>query len=237
MSSALEAKLLEAKQKGADLVGLLDEIIAATKPVGDITPMAPLPEGGLQNAAPFWDYIRGDEGELFPTLRQAQLDGIELLLDMGAGKLPLCWMAYVLATVYHETAKQMQPVREGLNVSDEWRKAHLSYYPYYGRGHVQLTHDFNYAYATIELKKLGFDVALVSQPDQALEPTISTTICIEGMLHGWFTGKKLRDYIPAVATREHYKNARRIVNGTDRADLIAGYAIEFEKGLRLGDWR
>jgi putative chitinase len=56
------------------------------------------------------------------------------------------------------------------------------------------------------------------------------------MLAGWFTKKKLRDYIPQHPTRQHYKNARRIINGTDKDDLIAGYALVFEEALKKGEW-
>jgi hypothetical protein len=146
-------------------------------------------------------------------------------------------MAYCLATDYHETARTMQGVREGLNASDAWRRKHLRYYPWYGRGKVQLTWERNYKLATEKLQALGYDVDLIKNPDQALDLEVSAVVLVIGMIEGWFTGKKLRDYIPAQATREHYRNARRIINGTDKADLIAGYAVEFEKALRLGDWR
>jgi hypothetical protein len=146
-------------------------------------------------------------------------------------------MAYLLATAYHETAKRMQPVREGLDVSDAWRKQHLSYYPWYGRGDVQLTWEKNYAFATNRLRELGVHCDLIADADQALDPFISANVICHGMLEGWFTKKRLRDYIPAEPTRQHYVNARRIINGTDKADLIAGYAVEFEKALRLGEWR
>lgn len=203
------------------------------------------PAAGLQVPAAFYDYIRGDAGELFPVMTQSQFEGCQMTLDMAAGKLPLPWCAYTLATEYHETAKKMQAVREGLDVSDAWRRKNLRYYPWYGRGEVQLTWEYNYRFATERLRELGYaDVDLIANPDQALDPRISTAIMIHGMLEGWFvraqgakTGKCLRDYIPNNPLREHYRNARRIINGTDRADLVAGYAVEFEKALRKGEWK
>mgnify|MGYP000863126929 FL=1 len=42
------------------------------------------------------------------------------------------------------------------------------------------------------------------------------------MYEGLFTGKKLSDYINIIS--EDYFNARKIVNGLDRADIIAGFA-------------
>jgi putative chitinase len=203
-----------------------------------VVPPAPAKLVGSQKPALFYDYIRGDAGELFPTMTTSQFDGIQGTLDVAAGVLPLPWCAYVLATEYHETAKRMQPVREGLDVSDNWRRKNLRYYPWYGRGEVQLTWERNYAAATEMLKRLGYTgIDLVKNADQALDPKVSVLVMIHGMLEGLFTGKKLRDYIPNNPSREHYRNARRIINGTDRADLVAGYAVEFEKALTLGEWK
>lgn len=193
---------------------------------------------GLQQPAAFYDYIRGDAGELFPTMTTRQFEGTQETLECAAGLLPLPWCAYTLATEYHETGKRMQPVREGFDVSDTWRRKNLRYYPWYGRGEVQLTWEKNYAFATKRLRELGHDdVDLVANPDQALDQRVSTLIMIHGMLEGWFTGKKLRDYLPNNPTREQYRNARRIINGTDRADLVAGYAMEFEHALKEGVWK
>lgn len=196
-----------------------------------------LPETGLQEPDAFWDYIRGDAGELFPSITQPQVDGINMTLLVGAGKLPLSWMACVLGTEYHETAKTMQGVREGLSVSDAWRKKNLRYYPWYGRGKVQLTWERNYRLATEKLRALGFDVDLIANPDQALDLKIASVIIVQGMLEGWFTGKKLGDYINNAGTREQFVNSRRIVNPGDRPDLIAGYCLEFKKALELGEWK
>jgi fumarate reductase subunit D len=46
------------------------------------------------------------------------------------------------------------------------------------------------------------------------------------MRTGMFTGRKLSDFFND--KRTDYKNARRIINGTDEASKIAGYAHEFE---------
>lgn len=226
----------EAKEALLQVVGWIDRTIEAATPAVQV-PILPAAPVGLQNPGAFYDYIRGDKGELFPTFSTAQFAGVSETLKFSAGKLPLCWCAYVLATEYHETAKRMQPVKEGLTVSDAWRKKNLRYYPWYGRGEVQLTWEDNYRRVTVELKKLGYDIDLIANPDLALDPKISTIIMVEGMLNGWFTGKRLRDYIREAGDRKQYFNARRIVNVLDKADLIAGYALEFEKGLELGDWK
>jgi putative chitinase len=156
--------------------------------------------------------------------------------------------AYALATSFHETAAKMQPVREAYWLSTEKRNEYLrtNYdvtgrrpstakkygntqpgdgIKYSGRGHVQLTWKTNYRKAE---KALGFP--LVEQPDLALKPEISALILERGMTEGWFTGKKLADYI-----NEHscdFVNARRIINGTDKAVEIADLANKFLIALR-----
>jgi hypothetical protein len=59
---------------------------------------------------------------------------------------------------------------------------------------------------------------------------------LEGMREGWFTGKKLSTYLPdqGVATRLQYVAARKIINGTDKAELVEDYAQVFERALRDG---
>jgi len=149
--------------------------------------------------------------------------------------------AYVLATVYHESAHTMKPVRETLASSDAqaisrlenaWKKGQLSWVktPYwregfFGRGYVQLTHKTNYEKAS---KRLGVD--FVSNPSLVMKPDYAARILVLGMAAGWFTGKKLSDYI--TLSKSDFTNARRIVNGTDRASLIAGYAKTYDQLLK-----
>lgn len=130
-------------------------------------------------------------------------------------------LAYVLATAYHETAHKMKPVRE---MGGEAYLKKKKYYPYVGMGYAQLTWDYNY-------RKAGkfLDVDFISQPKLLVEPKYAVPILIEGMKDGWFTGKKLSDYI--TLKKSDFRNARRIVNGMDKADLIAGYAVEYDKQL------
>ena len=128
--------------------------------------------------------------------------------------------AYVYATVFHETAHTFEPVKEAFWLSENWRKNNLRYYPYYGRGFVQITWLENYKKFG---KLLGYD--LVNNPDKIMEFDISFQILILGMKKGLFTGKKISDYAD-------YKNARRVINGTDKADLIASYANTFLKILK-----
>ena len=73
-------------------------------------------------------------------------------------------------------------------------------------------------------------IDLVADPDRAMEMDAAVTILIEGMLQGSFTGHKLADHLNA--TTEDWVNARRIVNGTDRAEKLAGYAKAFHAAMR-----
>jgi putative chitinase len=182
------------------------------------------------NEAKFFTTVRAKLG----SLKQAQIDGINSILSAAEGA-PLAHTAYMLATAWHETAKTMQPVREAYWLSEEWRKAHLRYYPWYGRGYVQLTWEFNYRHAD---EALGLNGALMANPDKAMEPPIAALIMRRGMDAGWFTGVSLAKVLPTsgVATREQYMNARTIINGRDKADLVEDYAQAFERALRDGGW-
>lgn len=179
------------------------------------------------NRAAFYASVRRRASGIFGTsLSQGQVNGCETLLSEAEKEgTPLRFLAYILATAYHETACTMQPVREiGKGKGRPYGKP-VNGKTYYGRGYVQLTWLENYQRAAKELA-----VDLVRYPDDALEPDIAAAILFRGMTEGWFTGKKLSDYINLDKT--DYFNARRIVNGTDRADKIAGYAKAFETGLR-----
>lgn len=141
-------------------------------------------------------------------------------------------IAYILATVKRETGDTFQPVREGdwagHTSTDEYRKKHYRYYPYYGRGYVQITWDYNYkAYS----EKLGVD--LVSEPDRALEPNNSLFILIDGFKNGVFTGKKLTDYVSK--NRVDFLNARGCINGLEHAEQIKGFAEDFLSKLDTGE--
>lgn len=184
---------------------------------------------------PFFDHVRKP---LFGRLTAKQVSGHEdIVKELKARKVPLSHAAYVLATAYHETAKKMQPVREGLNASDSWRRKNLRYYPWYGRGHVQLTWKENYVKAD---KKLGLGGALVANADLALDPEVSAQVLVLGSVEGWFSGDKsgnrhtLDRHIPrnTEATRAQFKQARRIINLMDKADLIAGHALVYQEALK-----
>jgi putative chitinase len=195
---------------------------------------------GLTNAKAFFDHLRA--GLLGPTLSAEEVDGCNKILAAMDGS-PLAWTAYALATAYHETASTMQPIKEYggptyftrmYDVTGARPQLALKYGNtcagdgprYCGRGYVQLTWKVNYETASA---KCGCD--LVANPDRAMEPAIAAKVMRHGMTEGWFTGKKLSDYLGA---KTDYVNARRIINGTDKAQTIAGYAQKFEAALKAG---
>lgn len=189
------------------------------------------------NKAAFFARVRAS---LFGgKLSQKQVQGMDFLIDYRAAnwpEMPDAEFAYVLATVKLETAHTMQPVKEYggrayfMRMYDiTGRRPHVARSlgnihkgdgaKYAGRGYVQITGRDNY-------RKYG----LVDNPDKALEPQTAARILFDGMIKGTFTGKKLADYINDRTA--DYVGARRIINGTNKARLIAGYAENFAEALR-----
>lgn len=170
------------------------------------------------------------------ALGQLQVKGIEAILDEWDRRhlADLRWLAYMLATAKWETDHTMQPIVERGPKSyfdryegrkDLGNTQAGDGYKFRGRGFVQLTGRRNYAFAS---GKVGED--LITRPDMALDPAVAAQVMFVGMEEGWFTGKKLSTYFTAGKT--DWKNARRIINGTDKADTIAGYAKGFYAALQ-----
>lgn len=166
-----------------------------------------------------------------------QVKGCEAILDAFEHHAPAAdprGIAYALATAYHETARTMRPICEYGEGRGRPYGAPAGPYAkhYFGRGYVQLTWLKNYAHATKRLREIGVtgaDVDLVRKPDLALRPDIAAAILVFGMVEGWFTGRKIADYF--AGTRSDWVDARRIINGSDRAAQIAGYALHFYHAL------
>lgn len=211
--------------------GRLDQVVDVDPVRAVIARWKPATHGfALQDATAFFAALR----EAFGPLSQAQVDGYNRLINAMAN-WPIAYVAYGLATARHETADNISPVVEAYWKSEAWRKANLSYYPWHGRGDVQLTHKFNYERADEEL---GLGGRLIANPELALDPVISAKIIVRGMEQGWFTGKKLADYLPSTgqANAADFAQARRIVNGTDKAQQIAAVAMKFQAALAAGGW-
>ncbi|MNV98761.1 hypothetical protein D3C71_1940470 [compost metagenome] len=90
---------------------------------------------------------------------------------------------------------------------------------------MQLTGRANYERAG---KFLGID--LVGKPEDAKQPEIAYAIAMQGMKQGWFTGKKLDHYFKP-GQLPNYEEARRIINGQDKAQTIADIARRFDELL------
>lgn len=181
----------------------------------------------------FFDGIRQQPFD--GKLNAGQVSGISAILDeWDRRKLTdLRHLAYMLATTKWETAHTMQPITE--RGSSGYLRG-KKYWPWIGRGYVQLTWDYNYKKMAQLLKASNFQssagsIDLVGKPELALVPDIAAFIMFEGMLRGTFTGKSLANYFNAKTS--DWLNARRIINGTDEAAAIANIAKAFFTDLTV----
>lgn len=195
----------------------------------------------MSNRKPFFDSVRKS---LFKgKLSSKQVKGMNFILDQWneTGFTDFRWLAYALATAYHETAFTMQPIKERggrayfMRMYDKTgNRPHVAKRlgntqtgdgaKFAGRGYVQLTGRTNYGRAS---RALGID--FVKSPDLVMEPGNAAFVMFQGMNDGWFTSKGFSSYINA--SKKDYRNARRIINGVDKAATIAGYARKFETAI------
>lgn len=164
--------------------------------------------------------------------KQSQVDGISAILDeweKNNSKKDDRWLAYMLSTTHHETAATMQPIEEygkgrgrpyGKNLKMNRRRYTNTGNLFYGRGFVQLTWYENYEKAGKKLKQ-----DFIAHPEKVMDLQNATKILFTGMTEGWFTGRKLSTYFND--KKEDWRNARRIINGLDRADWVADYARKY----------
>lgn len=181
-------------------------------------------------------------------IRKSQAESLLRFLDYWENRYGNCddrWLAYILATAHHETGRVFQPIRETFAQSDAqvvyrleksfgagrltWVKA-----PYwrpdadgkswFGRGFVQITHRENYL---IVGRLIGEDLA--SDPSKALDFDVALKVIFEGMISGVFTGRKLADFF--WEDKAAWRDARRIINGIESADLVGSYARRYYSTL------
>lgn len=166
-----------------------------------------------------------DRAKLFAEIRaqpfsgrmnDKQVEGVNRIVDEWErrGLKDFRWLAYILATAKWETAHTMQPIREG------GRESYLKskpYYPWVGEGLVQVTWEVNH-------RKFG-----ATAPGQLMTWPIALRAIFDGMIKGMFTSHKLADHFNA--TKTDWVNARRIVNGTDKANEIAAIAKQFYSAI------
>lgn len=180
-------------------------------------------------------------------LTAQQAEGLaKLLRSMEDDDLLLTWRAYKLATVKHECANTWQPITERgprtyFNKYETGTKIGRALgntqpgdgFLFRGRGYVQLTGRANYEKMTVAVGSLMVpSVDYVANPDLLLTHEHAYAVMAAGMLTGAFTGKSIRTYVPGpIGGTPDYVNARRVINGLDCAEKIAGYAREFEEML------
>lgn len=187
----------------------------------------------------------------FGRFEQSQVDGFNSILDAvnnfhsskyTSKDIKPAFFAYMLATAWHETGiivkrnnkkvllHSMQPVEEmgkgkgrryGSRIDIHGGRYSSELPIYYGRGYVQLTWLTNYVFMRNRLK-----VDFVNHPELALDPKHAADIMIVGMMEGSFTSRSLFKYIK-FGLYDEFVQARRVINGTDKADLIAKYAVDF----------
>lgn len=180
------------------------------------------------------EYFFHNYRNYFGKINQSQVDGLEFLLSKFDNEAQFSneQIAYMLATVKHETAHTFQPIEErggynyfryligklGIRTLAEANK-------YKGRGFIQATGRTNYEkYSLI----LGID--FITNPELMKERENSYKVMIYGFINGTFTGKKITDYINE--NECDFYNARRCINGTDKAVLISGYADKIYNCLK-----
>lgn len=195
------------------------------------------------NRPSFYSAIRPKYG----PLSQKQVNGFEAIFNAweASGFTDLRWLGYILATSWHESAATMQPIKEyGGNsyfIKMYWtnqkkakelgNRSAQDAIDYSGKGLVQITGRYNF---TKMGKILG--IPLAENPNLALQMDVAVKIMFEGMttgksLVGDFTNKSLINYFNK--TTEDWKGARRIINGQDKAALIAGYGKDFYAALSV----
>lgn len=165
----------------------------------------------------------------FEALADSAQAGLCSLLDFLAADTDITdprHASYMLATALHETGKTYRPIAEyGRGSGHKYGLPAANGKVYYGRGYVQLTWDYNYKAMG---QALGID--LYGNPDLAMQPDIAYRIMSRGMRKGSFTGVNLLRFIDG--EKCDFIGARKIINGTDCAEKIAGYAEKIEAALR-----
>lgn len=173
------------------------------------------------------------------SLNQKQVEGFEAVFDeferreMNDYRM----LSYILATIWHEVGKTMQPIEEigkakGLKYGKRvWYDGRIYTdvpHIYYGRGLTQNTWRDIYEKLT-KANTRGWD--FVNNPDLLLQMEPSIWATFHAMTIGLYTGRKLSQYFNDKIIDP--VGARKIINGTDKAELIAGHYAKFLKSIIL----
>jgi putative chitinase len=191
------------------------------------------------------------------SLSQSQVDGVNAIVSYAlARNVPLAWIAYILATAYHETGGTFKPGSENLNYTTIAALRAAFKTPFkdkpdaFVRGYLKSPEKLaNYVYANklgntakgdgwlyrgrgmvqLTFKDNYAKFGLAGNPDGAMQIDNAVRIIVDGMLRGSFTGLKLKDF--GVDTFGAV-GARAIVS-SDKASLIATYYKSFYDALQF----
>lgn len=191
------------------------------------------------------------------TLKQGQVDGMEAILDewdASHADKDDRWLAYMLATAYHETGRAMAPVEENLNYSaarlrvvfpsrfkatqaahyagHPERIANRAYANKLGNGNEASGDGWKYrgrGLVQITGRSNYAKFGISGTPDDAMNNARTVEILFDGMINGLFTNKKLSDYFNQA--KEDWTNARKIILAGNLEDRIAGYGQAFYRAI------
>ncbi|CAH1658791.1 Chitinase class I [Hyphomicrobiales bacterium] len=199
------------------------------------------------NRSTFFAYAR--RSPFGDRLTQQQVDGMTDILDewdANYSRLPLTYLACYLGQAFRETGGTMAPVRETFATSDKQAMARLETAwtsgklpsvktPYwrkgwFGRGRIQVTHAENYAYAQT---KSGLPI--FGDRSLMLDSKAELKVSLPGTIEGWWTRGKHRMSMYLDRPNPDFEGARRIVNGTDKAKLVATYCEAFLAALKAAE--
>jgi putative chitinase len=126
-----------------------------------------------------------------------------------------------IGTIGIETAHTWEPVLEAFWMSEAWRRANLRYWPFVGRGFVQLTWLANYQrFSRFVSAILGRPIDLAATPALAMVPEIAAAVLAAYFVHHPSDDANL---IPSAARRGDWTEVRRLVQGADAGlpELVA----------------
>jgi putative chitinase len=202
-----------------------------------------------------FDYLRRNIGN--GRLTKDQVSGIEDVLKESEG-LDVTWIAYILATAWHETGGKMQPVVESLTYRspERIRQVWPSRFPtltsaspfvnkprelanlVYGNRMGNTGPDDGWTYrgrGKVQItgrdnyRKFSRILKLDLEKDPEL--TLRKDVSTKILVHGMVNGSFTGHKLKDYLPGD-YVNARRIINHMDSAAKIANLARAFEKALR-----
>lgn len=202
------------------------------------------------NRDTFFSYVR--KAPFGGRLTQAQIGGMNAILAEWDSRklLDNRWLAYMLATAFHETGGKMQPLRENMNYTsaNQIKKTWPTRFPseasaqpfvrngralankVYGGRMGNAGADDGWTYRGDGLPQLtGKENFQKFNVQPGMNLTTAVRVMFDGMINGMFTTRKLSDYFNS--STNDPEGARRIVNGTDKKTLIAGYHKNFMDAL------